>query len=116
MRHSFVNVQQILYDWKVCCPELRLLCDESNCGVEKGGTLCCFIEKTRRYWQALVPGDTISEYFETKLVGKTDVISSKLSGIECFIWGMKEPNHIMKIMGTGSALVLDLGRMQCCLL
>ena len=75
--------------------------------LKKEGLFAGALIKKRRYWPALVPGDAISEYFETKSVGETDVISGKLSGIEYFIWGMKEPDYVMKIMGSGGALVLD---------
>ncbi len=56
----------------------------------------------------------ISEYFEIKSVGEMDVISGKLSRVEYFIWGMKEPDFVMKIMGTGGAQVSDGCKVVCC--
>ncbi len=43
-----------------------------------------------------------------------DVISGKLSGVEYFIWGMKEPDHVMKIMGTSGALLSNGCKVVCC--
>ncbi len=60
--------------------------------------------KKRRYWPALVPGDAFDEHFEFKEVGNTDVVSGKLNGTDYFIWGMKEPDYVMKIMGSGGLL------------
>ncbi len=75
--------------------------------LKKEGLFAGGLIKKRRYWPALVPSFTISQYFNTKSVGEMDVIIGKLSGIKYFIWGMKEPDYVMKIMETHGALVLD---------
>ncbi len=75
--------------------------------LKKEGIYAGALIKKRRYWPSLVPGEEIDSHFESKNVGETDVISGSLSGVEYFIWGMKEPDYVMKIMGTGGALVTD---------
>ncbi len=40
----------------------------------------------------------------SKEVGNKDVVSDKFNGTDYFVWGMKEPNYVVKIMGTGGSL------------
>ncbi len=75
--------------------------------LKKEGIFAGALIKKRRYWPSLVPGEAIQSHFECKDVGDTDVLSGKLSGVEYFIWGMKEPDYVMKIMGTGGSLVTE---------
>ncbi len=63
--------------------------------------------KKQRYCSSKVPGDAFESHFSLKLVGDTGIVSGKLNGFECFIWGMEEPNYVMKVMGTGGALVTE---------
>ena len=75
--------------------------------VKKKGIFAGASIKKRRYWPLLVPGEAINLHFQSKNVGDTDVLAGNLDGVEYFIWGMKEPDYIMKIMGTGGTLVTD---------
>ncbi len=36
-------------------------------------------------------------------------ISGTLGGKEYFLWGLKEPNYVMKMMAKGGQLLADLG-------
>ncbi len=60
--------------------------------------------KKQQYWLGLVPGEAFDNHFKRKEVGDTDVVSGKLSGTNYLIWGMKEPNYVMKVMGSGGSL------------
>ncbi len=40
-------------------------------------------------------------------MGSTNEISCKLDEVKYFMWGMKNPYYIMKIMASGDGLVLD---------
>ncbi len=41
-------------------------------------------------------------------------ISGKLRGVEYFIWGLNEPDYVMKIMVTGGTLIPDGCKVVCC--
>jgi hypothetical protein len=75
--------------------------------LRKRGLFSCALIKKRRYWPTLVPGDTMQQYFEEMDVGDTDAVSGTLDGVPYNIWGMKEPDYVMKMMATGGALLAD---------
>ncbi len=75
--------------------------------LKKEGIFAGALIKKQQYWLALVPGDVFDEHFESKEVGDMDVVSGNLNGTDYSIWGMKEPNYVMKIMGTGGSLNLE---------
>jgi hypothetical protein len=74
-----------------------------------GGLFAGALIKKRRYWSTLVPGKAIIDYFATKAVGAVDAITGvcMTTNASYFIWGMKEPDYVMKIMATGGALSTD---------
>ena len=72
-----------------------------------GGLYAGALIKKRRYWPTLVPGPAMDTWFQEKNVGDVDAIQGIDNGTPYFIWGMKEPEYIMRIMATGGALVAD---------
>ena len=75
--------------------------------LRKRGLFSCALIKKRRYWPTLVPGDAIQQYFAENDVGDTDAITGTLDGVPYNIWGMKEPDYVMRMMATGGALLAD---------
>mmetsp|Transcript_5756 Transcript_5756/g.11762 ORF Transcript_5756/g.11762 Transcript_5756/m.11762 type:complete len:176 (+) Transcript_5756:290-817(+) len=46
-------------------------------------------------------------HIEEMDVGDTDAIEGKMEGFNYNIWGMKEPNYVMRMMATGGALFTE---------
>ena len=63
--------------------------------------------KKQQFWPSLVPGEAIDAHFNGKNAGDCDAISGTLNGSSYKIWGMKEPDYVMKIMATGGVLEED---------
>jgi hypothetical protein len=74
-----------------------------------GGMYAGALIKKRRYWPALVPGPAMDARFESKGVGDVEGIQGldTTTNTPYFLWGMKEPDYVMKIMATGGALATD---------
>ena len=74
-----------------------------------GGLFAGALIKKRRYWLTRVPGGTIDDRFQGKTVGDVDCIQGTCptANIPYYLWGMKEPDYVMKIMATGGALTAD---------
>jgi hypothetical protein len=77
--------------------------------LKKVGMFACAVIKKRRYWPAFVPGEAINREFENLelKVGDSLAITGKLDGEEYFLWGLKEPSYIMKMMATGGPLLAN---------
>lgn len=75
--------------------------------LKKRGLFACALIKKRRYWPTLVPGDAMQQHFDGMEVGAVDAISGELDGIPYNLWGMKEPDYVMRMMATGGALLPD---------
>jgi len=77
--------------------------------LKKVGYFACAVIKKRRYWPAFVPGEAINREFENLelKVGDSLAITGKLDGEEYFLWGLKEPSYIMKMMATGGPLLAN---------
>jgi hypothetical protein len=75
--------------------------------LKKVGLFACAVIKKRRYWPAYVPGEAINaKVTELGLgVGEWLAISGKLSGEDYFLWALKEPSYVMKMMATGGPLL-----------
>eukprot|EP00804_Cyclotella_cryptica_P014448 CCRYP_004791-RA/>CCRYP_004791-RA protein AED:0.45 eAED:0.46 QI:0/0/0/1/0/0.5/2/0/312 len=56
---------------------------------------------------ALIPGNAIDDRFVGKSPGECEAITGTLNASPYFIWGMKEPDYVMKIMATGGVLEED---------
>ncbi len=75
--------------------------------LKKKGIFAAALIKKRRYWPAFVPGKAMDSHFNNKQVGECDAISGVLDEEKYFIWGMKEPDYVMKIMASGGGLISD---------
>jgi hypothetical protein len=56
---------------------------------------------------AMVPGNEMSRAFEDGDVGTSMAISGILDGVKYFLWGLKEPSYVMKMMATGGPLIAN---------
>ena len=54
----------------------------------------------RRYWHSMVPGKDMEDHFEELEVevGEIDAIHGTFNDVIYNLWGMKEPNYVMKKM------------------
>jgi hypothetical protein len=77
--------------------------------LKKVGMFACAVIKKHRYWPAFVPGEAINREFENLelKVGDSLAITGKLDGEEYFLWALKEPSYIMKMMATGGPLLAN---------
>jgi hypothetical protein len=73
--------------------------------LKKVGLFACVVIKKRWYWPSLVPGDAMTEAPNKAQVGDSMAISGILDGIRYFLWGLKEPSYVMKLMATGGPLI-----------
>eukprot|EP00804_Cyclotella_cryptica_P020321 CCRYP_014042-RA/>CCRYP_014042-RA protein AED:0.41 eAED:0.46 QI:0/-1/0/1/-1/1/1/0/310 len=73
---------------------------------EKGIYAGALIKK-HQYWPALVPGKAMDKRFAGKSPGECEAITGTLNASPYFIWGMKEPDYVMRIMATGGVLEED---------
>jgi hypothetical protein len=55
----------------------------------------------------MVPGDEMTEHFTEANVGDSAAILGTLDGVKYFLWGLKEPQYVMKMMGTGGPLITN---------
>ncbi len=77
---------------------------ERNCWVENKGILEHWLRSRNIGQQWSLEFD---KNFKSKEVGDIDDVSGKLNGTDYFIWVMKEPNYVVKIMGSGGSLNLE---------
>jgi len=75
--------------------------------LKKLGVYACALIKKRRYWPTLVPGDAMERRFASKNVGDVDAIEGISDGVNYTLWGMKEPDYVMRMMATGGPLSAD---------
>ena len=80
--------------------------------LRRNGVYACALIKKRRYWPTLVPGDAMERHFRSKDVGDVDAIAGQMRAddgvdVEYTLWGMKEPDYVMRMMATGGALRSD---------
>ena len=55
----------------------------------------------------MVPGDEMTEHFVEANVGDSAAISGVLDGVKYFLWALKEPQYVMKMMATGGPLIAN---------
>ena len=67
------------------------------------GVFACDIIKKRRYWTSMVPGKEMEDTFRELEVGETDAIQVPVYGVIYNLWGMKEPNYVMRMMDNDGA-------------
>jgi hypothetical protein len=75
--------------------------------LKKVGLFACAVIKKRRYWPAMVPGGEMTEAFNDANIGASMAISGVLDGVKYFLWGLKEPSYVMKMMATGGPLIAN---------
>ena len=75
--------------------------------MRKKGVFTCAVLKKRRYWPAMVPGKDMEDNFRGVEVVEIDPIQGKVDGFIYHLWGMKEPNYIMRMVATGGRLLTD---------
>lgn len=73
--------------------------------LRKKGVFASALVKKRRYWPAYVPGEAIDEKLRQKEVGECDSLRGEIDGVPYDIFGMKEPDYVMKIMSTYGGLI-----------
>ena len=76
---------------------------------KKGVSACAVINK-RIYWPSMVPVKDMEDNFGEVEVGDTDAIQGSVDDIIYNLWGMKEPNYVMRMMATGGRLLADYTR------
>jgi hypothetical protein len=76
--------------------------------LRKNGLFGCALIKKRRYWPAGVPGDAMQQFFDADgvNVGDNHAIAGTMDGVPYNLWGMKEPDYVMRMMATGGPLAV----------
>ncbi len=76
--------------------------------LKRNGVFGCALVKKRRYWPVNIPGDAMDKPFAMGdvQVGNCVTITRMIDGIWYNLWGMKEPDYMMKMMAFGSNLQL----------
>ena len=75
--------------------------------LKKVGLYVCAVIRKRRFWPAMVPGDKMLQAFEDAHVDTSMAILDVLDGVKYFLWGLKEPSYVMKMMATGGPLIVN---------
>ena len=65
------------------------------------------IIKKHCFWPTNIPGVAMEAHFQGMNIGDVDAIQGTKDGFSYTIWGMKDPNHVMSMMVTGGALIVD---------
>jgi hypothetical protein len=73
--------------------------------MRKKGVFGAALIKKRRYWPKFIPGDELDRHFDDKDVGFADAIKGVFDQVPFYIFAMKEPDYVMKIMATGGSLI-----------
>jgi hypothetical protein len=55
----------------------------------------------------MVPGDKMLQAFDDANVGLSMAILGLLNGVKYFLWGLKEPSYMMKMMAMGGPLIAN---------
>ena len=75
--------------------------------LRKKDVLACSIIKKRIYWPSLFPGKDMEDHFCEMEVGQIDIIQGTVDDVIYNVWGVKEPNYVMRMMATSGRLVTD---------
>jgi hypothetical protein len=73
------------------------------------GLFACALIKKRQSWPVGVPGDAMQARFDRSgvNVGDVDAVSGTQDGVPYNLWGMKEPDYVMRMMATGGPNSVD---------
>ena len=74
--------------------------------LQKVGVYSCALIKKQKYWPTLVPGEAMQRFFDEEGIemGGTHAIQGVFEGTTYNLWGMKEPDYVMRMMATGGPL------------
>ena len=74
--------------------------------LQKAGVYSAALIKKRKYWPKGVPGEAMQSHFDEEgvQVGDCHAIQGVLEGPTYNLWGMKEPDYVMRMMATGRQL------------
>ena len=75
--------------------------------LRKKGVFPHAVIKNRRYWPEMVPGKDTEDHFQEIYVEDTYSIKGTVDYVIYNLWGMKEPNYVMRMMATGGRLLAD---------
>mmetsp|Transcript_19630 Transcript_19630/g.42045 ORF Transcript_19630/g.42045 Transcript_19630/m.42045 type:complete len:293 (+) Transcript_19630:2219-3097(+) len=75
--------------------------------LRKRELFACALIKKHHYWPINVPGNKIDRVFAEDGVKMSDTndVQGVQDSITYNLWGMKEPNYVMKVMVTGGSLL-----------
>ena len=76
-------------------------------GLMNKGMFACYVINNRRYWHSVLPGKEMEDHFGKVGLGNTDAIQVTVDDIIYNLWGMKEPNYVMRMMDTGARPLED---------
>ena len=68
--------------------------------LKKRGVFASALIKKRKYWPKYIHGNSIDAHFNDKQIGEADSIPGQMHNIPFHIFGMKEPDYVMKLMST----------------
>ena len=71
----------------------------------KKGVFSCSFTKNRRYCPSMVPGKEMGDLFGGVEVGEKYSIQVTVDYVIYNLWGMTEPNYVMRMMDTGGRLL-----------
>ena len=66
--------------------------------LRKKGVFGAAIIKKRRYWPANIKGGAIDAHFASKEVDNVDAVNQVGDGVAYYVFCMKEPDYVMKLM------------------
>ena len=72
----------------------------------KNGLFGCKLIKKWRYWPAGILGDAMQQSFDADgvNVGDNHAIAGTMDGVAYNLWGVKEPDYVMRMMSSGGSL------------
>ena len=97
LRPYFYTGRYVVLDSGFCV--LKAICD-----LQKVGVYSCALIKKRKFWPKGVPGEAMQSHFDGMNVGDCDAIQGVMEGTTYNLWGMKEPDYVMRMMATGGPL------------
>ncbi len=74
--------------------------------LQKVGVYSCALIKKQKYWPKGVPGEAMQSFFNVDgvNVGDCHAIQGVMEGVTYNLWGMKEPDYVMRMMATSGPL------------
>lgn len=76
--------------------------------LRKRGVIALALTKKHRYWPKYIDNNAIDKHFKDKDVGSVDSLPGEMLNIPFHVFGMKDPDYVMKLMSTYGTNVLQL--------